>query len=186
MCCAFSHTATLYAAWYPRELSTDSRVENYIGLDSSVTPDWQSSFAVTTKAPKEASPNASSLGRLVGICAAAYLVLAIVIAVADILFVLRHYTTFPFGDQWVWLARMHERGVLRGLFAQYNEHRLPVPGVFYLLDYRWFGGRNSLLIAVSLLFQAGCAVLLILPMWRQPEVPKWLRYPADRRANRNF
>jgi len=101
---------------------------------------------------------------------------AALVGLADIVFILRHYVTFPYGDQWVWMARVHDRGVVRGLYAQYNEHRLTIPGLFFLIDYRWFSARNGFLIVISLLFQLACTVLLILPVWWAPAVPKQVRF----------
>jgi len=105
----------------------------------------------------------------------AYLAFAILVGLADILFILRHYPTFPFGDHWIWLARLYERGPLGAIWSQYNEHRLVFPGVLFFLDHRYFGSVNGLLIIASMLFQAGCAILLILPLWRQAEIPKPVR-----------
>jgi len=86
----------------------------------------------------------------------AYLAFAILVGLADILFILRHYPTFPFGDHWIWLARLYERGPLGAIWSQYNEHRLVFPGVLFFLDHRYFGSVNGLLIIASMLFQAGC------------------------------
>ena len=103
---------------------------------------------------------------------AAYLAFAILVGLADIFYIFHHYPAFPFGDRWIWLAKLYERGAWGALWAQYNEHRLLIPGVLFLLDHRYFGSVNGLLIVASMLFQAGCVVLLILPLWRQADIPK--------------
>ena len=104
-----------------------------------------------------------------------YLVVALLAGAFDVSYILRHHVRYPFGDQWIWLARLYERGFWCGFTSQYNEHRLIVPGVFYYADYRYFGSRNTLLAIVSLLFQLGCGALLIVPLWRSTEVWKPLR-----------
>lgn len=45
--------------------------------------------------------------RIAGLC---YLIVALLIVTFDIGFILRHYTRFPFGDHWIWLAVLYERG----------------------------------------------------------------------------
>ena len=105
----------------------------------------------------------------------AYLVFAVIAGAWDIVYVLQHHIAFPFGDQWIWLAKLHERGVFQALYSQYNEHRLVIPGLFFLADYRYFGARNAFLAVVLLLFQIGCAALLMIPVWRHREIPKAAR-----------
>ena len=107
--------------------------------------------------------------------AAAWLACAALIGAANIVYILRHHVTFPFGDQWTLLSRVHRFGLLRGLYMQHNEHRLIVPGLFCIMDYRWFGAGNHFLAIVSLFFQLSCAALLMVPVWRHPAVSWPLR-----------
>ncbi len=108
--------------------------------------------------------------------AAAYLAFALIVALGDIFYILRHYTPFPFGDHWIWLATLYREGLPAALYQQINEHRMVVPGLLYFLDSRYFGGVNRLLIVVSMLIQAGCVALLVLPLARRRDVPHFLRY----------
>ncbi len=107
--------------------------------------------------------------------AISYLVCAVLVGLADIFFVFRHYTPYPFGDHWVWLARLYELGPFRALLSQYNEHRLTVPGIFYLLDHRYLGSANRLLIVASMLMEVGCIVLLAASFWHS-DAPKPIRH----------
>ena len=52
--------------------------------------------------------------------AVTYLVFAILAGLADIFYILRHYTRFPFGDHWIWLERFYRNGLLATLYAQFN------------------------------------------------------------------
>jgi hypothetical protein len=99
------------------------------------------------------------------ILAAMAALVAVAVVINDIAFILKHHLSYPFGDQWIWLARLYEIGFLRNLYVQYNEHRLTIPGLFFFADYRYFGGRNHFLSACELAFQAGCAALLMAPAW---------------------
>lgn len=119
------------------------------------------------------SPQLYIAGQLLAI---AYLVFAIVVTFIDILYILRHYTSFPFGDHWIWLGVLYQKGPLAALASQYNEHRLTVPGLFYFLDHRLFAGRNAFLVIASTLIQISCMLLLILPVWQQPKILKPVRY----------
>ena len=98
--------------------------------------------------------------------AVAYLVFACLVSVANILFILRHFTKYPFGDYWTWLERLYKNGLLATLFMQFNEHRLVVPGIFYFLDHRYLGAQNVFLVILYLALQIACIALLIIPIWR--------------------
>jgi hypothetical protein len=111
------------------------------------------------------------LNRLGWTAAAAYATLAFAIGLADIVFILRHYTRYPFGDHWIWLGRYAERGLWAALLTQFNEHRLFFPGLLYWADLTLFGGKNAFLIFASILINLGCIVVLILPIIRRLEVP---------------
>jgi hypothetical protein len=93
---------------------------------------------------------------------------------ADVVYLLRHYTRLPFGDHWVWLVALYDQGALTAFFRQYNEHRIVVPSLLDYFDHRFFS-NNALLMASSLLIQIGGMLALIVPVWRQPEVPKPVR-----------
>ena len=108
--------------------------------------------------------------------AAGYLVFAILVGLTDILHILHHYARYPFGDYWIWLARLYERGPLLAVYGQINEHRLAIPGIFYLLDHWYFGALNGFLIVISALVEIGCIVLLVLPLWHETIVLKPVRY----------
>ena len=114
-----------------------------------------------------------SLGAL---AAAIYLTFAILVGSADIFYILRHYTRFPFGDHWIWLERFYRNGLLATLYAQFNEHRLVIPGLWYFLDHRYFGGTNTFLVLLMVLMQIGCIILAILPVCRQTDVPRPVRF----------
>ncbi len=117
-----------------------------------------------------------SMKRTVGVAALLYLAFAILMGLADMAYILRHYTRFPFGDHWMWLERLYRSGLLRTLYSQFNEHRYVIPGLWYFLDHRYFGGTNTFLVVLMVLMQIGCTILVILPLWRQTGVPKPVRY----------
>ena len=119
------------------------------------------------------SPRLGELATLFGIT---YFASAVLVGLADIFYILRHYTKFPFGDHWIWLAVFYQKGLLGTLCSQFNEHRLAVPGLLYFLDHRYFGGTNTFLIIASILIQIGCIVFLIVPVWRQSSIAKPMRY----------
>lgn len=118
----------------------------------------------------------ATIGRLGRWMALAYLGFAIVVGAVDIIFVLRHYTRFPFGDHWIWLDRLYKKGLLATLYSQFNEHRYVVPGFFYFADHRYFGSTNTFLVVLLVLFQCGCIILAIHPLWRNQEIPQPVRY----------
>ena len=65
--------------------------------------------------------------------------------------VVRGYSPVPFSDLWAMIPFI-ERAVdgdigLSDLWAQHNEHRLAVARLEFLLDYRYFEGRNIFLFA---------------------------------------
>lgn len=101
-----------------------------------------------------------------------YFGFALLVLGSNLFHILRDYTAYPFGDHWIWLARLNQEGAWTALTAQYNEHRLTVPGILYLLDHRLFGSANRLLIGASIFFQLGCAFFLITPVLRRPEIPR--------------
>lgn len=105
-----------------------------------------------------------------------YLVFSILVGLADISFILRHYTRFPFGDHWIWLERLYRDGLPATLYAQFNEHRLVIPGLFYFFDHRYSGGTNTFLILLLIAIQLGCTILAVLPLWRLTDIPKPVRY----------
>jgi hypothetical protein len=105
-----------------------------------------------------------------------YLAFAILVGLADVFYILRHYTRFPFGDHWIWLERFYRNGLLATLYAQFNEHRLVIPGLWYFLDHRYFGGTNTFLVVLLVLMQIGCIILAVLPLCRQTDAPKPVRY----------
>lgn len=107
---------------------------------------------------------------------AAYLVVAVLVGSADILYILRHYTRIPFGDYWIWLAGYYRNGLLWAIYAQVNEHRISVPGIFYFLDHRYLGGTNTFLVVVSIVIQIGCIALLTAPLWRRSEIAAPVRW----------
>lgn len=113
---------------------------------------------------------------LVAPAAVTYLAFAILVGLADVFYIFRHYTKFPFGDHWIWLEGLYRKGLLHTLFAQFNEHRYVIPGLWYFLDHRYFGGTNTFLVILLVLMQIGCIILAILPLWRQTDVPKPVRY----------
>jgi hypothetical protein len=112
-----------------------------------------------------------SLGLLLRYASYCFFAFALLVVGSDLAHLLTNYTRYPFGDHWIWLLRLYEKGTFFTLTTQYNEHRLVVPGIFYLLDHRLFGTTNSLLIVVSILLQAGCGLFLITPIWRQSGMP---------------
>ncbi|WP_321478107.1 hypothetical protein [uncultured Paludibaculum sp.] len=109
-------------------------------------------------------------GRAAELLAASVAIAAIVVVLADMTFILKHHVSYPFGDQWIWLSRLYEFGFLRNLYGQYNEHRLVIPGLFFFLDYHYFGGSNGFLSICELALQTGCAALLAFPVWREQRV----------------
>jgi hypothetical protein len=121
---------------------------------------------------------ASNLGVywLGALAAVIYLGFAVLVGLWDISYILRHYTRFPFGDYWIWLARLYENGLLATLHSQFNEHRLIIPGLCYFLDHRYFGSTNSFTIVLLVLMQVGCIVLIALPLCRKIDIPQPVRY----------
>src|SRR5579871_2293893 len=112
--------------------------------------------------------------RMASTAGIAWLGVAILEAFASIVFVLRHYTRFPFGDHWIWLARLYQDGLFATLCSQFNEHRYFVPGLFYFADHRFFGSTNTFLTFFLLAVQIAATALLIRPVWQAPRQP--LRY----------
>ena len=117
----------------------------------------------------------NNISRLAWIAALAYALIAIIVGVSDIAFILRHYTRYPFGDQWIWLAHFAEGGLSRALLSQYNEHRLVFPGILYWIDLRFFDGRNAFLICASVTINIACIVVLALPFLRDRGLPRQVR-----------
>ena len=105
-----------------------------------------------------------------------FLACSILAGLADIVFLLRHYTRFPFGDQWAWLEKLYKYGLWATLGTQFNEHRLVIPGLCYFADHRYFGGTNTFLVLLLVGMQIGCILLLILPIGWQAGIPKPVRY----------
>ena len=122
--------------------------------------------------PAAQPPRAYSPGL---VAAVTYQTFAILIALGDITYLLRHYTRFPFGDHWAWLDGLYQHGLWATLFSQFNEHRLVIPGLWYFLDHRYFGSTNTLLVIVTVLIQIGCILLLIAPQWRPSGMPTPVR-----------
>lgn len=122
------------------------------------------------------SPARFSLSALSSPAALAYFVFAMFVVGADITYIALNFPKLPFGDHWIWLAVVLQKGPLAALYQQYNEHRLTVPGLAYLADFYWFHGTNRFLLAVSMLLQMGCIVLLAAPLWQLRAIPKPVRY----------
>jgi hypothetical protein len=63
-------------------------------------------------------------------------------------------------------------------WVQHNEHRIIFPEIFFALDYRWFQGTQAFPIAANVVFRLTQIILLILVLWRTPEIPKPFRLGA--------
>jgi hypothetical protein len=84
--------------------------------------------------------------------------------VLSILIVSRYHSSGLWSDQWELVGKLMRTGgklPLSELWAQHNEHRVPVAWILGLLDLRLFGGRNISLSVEILLVQAAGALLLI-------------------------
>jgi hypothetical protein len=110
------------------------------------------------------------------IAGAAFLAFAVLVVCADIFQLLAHHTRYPFGDQWWWLGVFYNEGILEVLVQQFNEHRIPVPGLLFILDQRIFGGAQLSMTIEFILIELGCAALLALPLWRHREVAQPVRW----------
>jgi len=67
------------------------------------------------------------------------------------------YTPAPYVDQWTFfddVAIHHGHYGLGLLWRQHNEHRMPLPKLFYLADLFFFHGTNVFLLLVAYLIQA--------------------------------
>lgn len=90
--------------------------------------------------------------------------LGVYAAAASILMVCRYHSPGLYADQWELVGKLMRNGgklSLAELWAQHNEHRVPVAWICGLLDLRLFGGRNISLFAEAFLVQAAAALLLI-------------------------
>lgn len=90
--------------------------------------------------------------------------LGIYAAVVSILIVCRYHSPGLMSDQWELVGRLMRGGgklSLPALWAQHNEHRVPVVWILGLMDLRFFGGRNISLLIEVFLVQAAAALLLI-------------------------
>jgi hypothetical protein len=108
--------------------------------------------------------------------AAGWLILCIGFAAGTIHFIARHYRRVPYWDHWVWIAGFHDGGFWRVAFAQFNEHRIFFPSVFYTLDFTLFGGRNEFLLAILLMTQLACLVMLVRPLWIDRGCPRAMTF----------
>jgi hypothetical protein len=85
-------------------------------------------------------------------------------AVSTALLVYRTYSPVPFFDQWAIVDSMMHLGktpILSMLWAQHNEHRIPVGRITGFADLEWFGGRNISLLIEIYLIQVCSAVVFI-------------------------
>ena len=96
-------------------------------------------------------------------------------AVSTALLVYRTYSPVPYFDQWNIVDSMMHLGqtpVLSMIWAQHNEHRIPVGRITGYADMFWFGGRNiSLLIEIYLIQLA--SALVSIWMFRRFGPPRW-------------
>lgn len=73
------------------------------------------------------------------------------------------YTPLPWVDQWIFLQELVSHKGSYGfdlIWRQHNDHRIPIPKLFYLADVFWFGGRNLLLLGVIFAIQTTHAAWL--------------------------
>jgi len=90
-------------------------------------------------------------------------------AVSTGLLVYRTYSPIPFFDQWNIVDSMRNLGktpVPSLLWAQHNEHRIPIGRITAYADLEWFGGRNISLLIEIYLIQI-CVALLFIWMFRR-------------------
>ncbi|WP_339744311.1 hypothetical protein [uncultured Maricaulis sp.] len=76
---------------------------------------------------------------------AAAILLALVSGLLSLKGALIGYSPLPFWDQWDFVGNGE---IWSRLFAQHNEHRIPLPRLFFMLDNTLFGGRNAFLLIV--------------------------------------
>ncbi len=87
---------------------------------------------------------------------------ALYIATDTIYWTLRSLHPIPFWDSWenVKFLKLGQPVTLRWLWSQHNEHRIPIPRLISLTDYRFFGGCGYFDIALIWLMQIGSALLI--------------------------
>ena len=119
--------------------------------------------------PASSAASQRALGWASAVLSAVILVFAIYTAVWTARMVHGTYSPVPYFDQWEIVHSMTQLGktpVWSLLWAQHNEHRIPVGRLAGFADLRWFGGRNiSLLIEVYLIQL--CAALLFVWVFRR-------------------
>jgi hypothetical protein len=78
------------------------------------------------------------------------LVLSIFTILTTIWFVNSQYSPVFYMDQW---SSYNPEEIIGNIFRQHNEHRILVPRIFFLIDLKFFHGRNAFLIISILLCQ---------------------------------
>lgn len=83
--------------------------------------------------------------------------------------VVASYMRVPFWDGWavIYFLAHPDRSVLSWLWAQHNEHRILVPKLILLFDYRWFHALGIFPLALILTLQSILVVMLtgVLQTW---------------------
>ena len=98
------------------------------------------------------------------VLSAVILVLGLYAAVSTALLVYRTHSPVPYFDQWNIIASLRQLGktpVLSLLWAQHNEHRIPIGRITGFADLEWFGGRNTSLLIENYLIQVALALVFI-------------------------
>jgi len=153
----------------------DRRLDANMNLDRIMIPQTSVDSSQEPQASGSGEPNQMLFRRIGSLAGIVYFTIALLIGVADIVFILRHYTKYPFGDHWLWLRRFAEGGPPAALLSQYNEHRLFFPGLLYWVDLTLFGGKNGFLVFASVIINIACIIVLALPLLHRRDVPLPIR-----------
>jgi hypothetical protein len=98
------------------------------------------------------------------VLSAVILALGLYAAVSTVLLVYRTHSPVPYFDQWAIVDSMMHSGkipTLSMLWAQHNEHRIPIGRITGYADFEWFGGRNISLLIEVYLIQVAIALVFI-------------------------
>ncbi len=117
-----------------------------------------------------------SLGRQWDAVSYAVLALGGLILASGVCFALLGLPQSPSHDQWFFLGQQAEYGTAFAAWRQYEHHRLVVPGLLLALDQMIAGGRNWVVLALTM----GAQLILVVVFARLCQA-RDLVGPADRR-----
>ncbi len=109
------------------------------------------------------------LSRLTSVLACLILLFGIFSAGYTVMLVFKSYCPVPFWDHWEVVGTLMRAGGhvrLRDLWAQHNEHRIPLGRLLCFVDFAYFGGRNVSLLCEIYAIQVAALLLLVWAMRR--------------------